>query len=284
MTAIGVIMNEEKPQAHEVARKMAQWLSARGIQMGIPLTKVTELVNSTSHELTQKLEKLDFVVVLGGDGTLLNTARLMAPFQVPLLGVNLGRLGFLTEIEEHDLFPALDQVIAGNYTIEERMMLQAHIISEEGASPIFYALNDVVVTKGANPRMLRVEAFVDDELVATYSSDGLIVASPTGSTAYSMSAGGPIVSPDLQAMIMTPICPHSLDARPLVISQNKVIHVTVRSPYVDGLVTVDGQPGRPLRWGESVYIQKASVTCSLIKIKNRSFFRILHEKMQQGRI
>ncbi|QGG46538.1 NAD(+)/NADH kinase [Heliorestis convoluta] len=283
MTAIGVILNEEKPQAHEVARKMAQWLSARGISMGIPLTNVTELVKSTSKELSANLQKLDYVIVLGGDGTLLNTARLVAPFKVPLLGVNLGRLGFLTEIEEADLFFALEKIIEGDYSIEERMMLEAYILNEEGASPIFYALNDMVVTKGANPRMLRMDASIDDEVVASYSADGLIVASPTGSTAYSMSAGGPILSPDLQALIMTPICPHSLDARPLVISKEKVIRITVRSPYVDGLVTVDGQPGRPLRWGESVLIRKASVSCRLLKIKNRSFFHILHEKMQQGR-
>ncbi|MDD4587282.1 MAG: NAD(+)/NADH kinase [Heliobacteriaceae bacterium] len=283
MTAVGVVVNDQKPEAHIVARRMAVWLAERGIGMGIPLTKVTELVHSPSEELQRRLGKLDWVVVLGGDGTLLNTARLVAPFAIPVLGVNLGRLGFLTEIEVSDLFLTLDRIIAGDYQIDERMMLEARLIQSSGTDLPFYALNDVVVTKGAYSRMIWLEAAVGDEVVATYTADGLIVASPTGSTAYSLSAGGPIIAPELQALLLTPVCPHVLDARPLVVSGEQRITLTVRSPHVNGIVTVDGQPGLPLKYGDSVVVKKAPVVCRLIKLANRSFFRILREKMQQGR-
>ncbi|WP_155476424.1 NAD(+)/NADH kinase [Heliobacterium mobile] len=283
MPTVGVVLNDEKPQAQEVAAEMAAWLSDRNIAMGIPLTKVTELVQSPSEELRSRLRQLDWVVVLGGDGTLLNTARLVAHYGIPVLGVNLGRLGFLTEIEIGDLFPALQRLIAGDYRIEERMMLEAVLVHQDKFSDPVYALNDVVITKGDHPRMIQMEAAVGNEVVGNYAADGLIVASPTGSTAYNLSAGGPIVSPEIHAMILTPICPHAMDARPLVVPQDETIRLTVTNAHGHAVVTVDGQPGLPMLCGDQVLVKKAPVTCRLIRLAERSFFRILREKMRQGR-
>ncbi|MZP28442.1 NAD(+) kinase [Heliobacterium undosum] len=283
MPTVGVVLNDDKPQALEVAGQMAEWLSQREVPMGIPLTRVAELVHSPSPELRDRLRQLDLIVVLGGDGTLLNTARLAAPYGIPVVGVNLGRLGFLTEVEVSDLFPALERIISGDYRIEERMMLEARLVQDGVEQPPYFALNDVVVTKGDHPRMIRVEAAVGDEVVWTYSADGLIVSSPTGSTAYSLSAGGPIVSPELHALLITPISPHALDARPLVIPQDQAVRLTVISSHSHAVVTVDGQPGQPMVCGDSVLVQKASVACRLIRLGERTFFRILREKMQQGR-
>ncbi|MBM7867950.1 NAD(+) kinase [Heliobacterium gestii] len=283
MPTVGVVLNDDKPQALEVAGQMAQWLSQRNVPMGIPLTRVTELVHSPSPELRDRLAQLDLIVVLGGDGTLINTARLVAPFGIPVVGVNLGRLGFLTEVEVSELFPALERIVAGDYRIEERMMLEARLVRNGVLQPPYYALNDVVVTKGDHPRMIRVEAAIGEEVVWTYSADGLIVSSPTGSTAYSLSAGGPIVSPELHALLLTPICPHALDAKPLVIPQSQTVRLSVISSHSHAVVTVDGQPGQPMVCGDSVLIQKAAVACRLIRLGERTFFRILREKMQQGR-
>ncbi|MCW2277345.1 NAD(+)/NADH kinase [Heliophilum fasciatum] len=283
MVTVGVVVNEEKPLAQQVADEMARWFATRQVQMGIPLTNVNQLVMAPTEKLKEVLAPVQWVVALGGDGTLLNTARLVAPLGIPVLGVNLGRLGFLTEIDVADLFSTLERMLQGDYQIEERMMLQAQIRHEGELGPVFYALNDVAITKGSHPRMIRLETSIGNDVVSTYSSDGLLISSPTGSTAYSLSAGGPILSPDVHALLLTYLCPHVMDARPLVVAEDQTVQVAVLTPHMQGMVFFDGQPGIPLVSGDEVIVKKAPFTCKLIKTAGRSFFQILRNKMQQGR-
>lgn len=283
MPVVGVVVNSQKEKAKGVAEQMAKWLAAKGVNMGIPLTDITELVCEPPTNLDQLLKGLDWIVVLGGDGTLLNAARLVAPYNIPLLGVNLGRLGFLTEVEEDGLFPSLERLLAGDYLIEERMMLQARVISSSGVQRSFLALNDVVVTKGSFARMINLRASVGEELIGTYSADGILVASPTGSTAYSLSAGGPILVPDMHALIITPICSHAIDTRPLVVSDNKQISIQLTSRNLDVKMTVDGHSGIKLKEDDLVIVSKAQVVAKLIRFDQYKFFHILSEKMRKGR-
>jgi NAD+ kinase len=223
------------------------------------------------------------VIVLGGDGTLLHAARLAAPVGTPLLGVNFGRLGFLTEVELPDIFQALTNILNGDFFVDARMMLQAQVVRNLDPVANFHALNDIVVTKGGFSRMIMLESFVGDQLVASFPADGVIFSSSTGSTAYSLSAGGPIVSPDLDVIVLTPICPHTLYSRPVVFSSAHKVRVILSGPMEEAMLTVDGQHGFPLIQGDEIRVNRAPFTANLIRQKGgRSFFAVLREKLRQG--
>jgi NAD+ kinase len=233
------------------------------------------------------LEKLagqvDFIIVFGGDGTLLSVARLENIERIPVLAVNLGSLGFLTEISAGEITAVLEQVFAGSYAIDRRMMLEAMLIqqgNEQG--PIFQALNDIVVNKGALARMMDLDTHVNGSYLNRFKADGLIICTPTGSTGYSLSAGGPIVYPSLNLFSITPICPHTLTNRPLIISDDSIISVELMSESEDVFITVDGQVGMRMERHDRVVVRKSKKTLSLIKSPFRSYFEILKQKLKWG--
>ena len=283
MKKIGFIVNMQKESAPAIAKQVVNWLIEN--DMEVYLTNETaDALSFSNHgvKVDDLFSTSDCILVLGGDGTLLNTARVVAGKNIPLLGINLGQLGFLTELEVDKIIYGLEELKAGHFHIEERIMLESHVYRDGKEVGNFHALNDIVITKGAFARMIEVAAYVDNEFLTNYPADGLIIASPTGSTAYSLSAGGPIVSPDLDIIIITPVCPHTLYARPVVISHDQSVKVVLLSNTGEVMLTVDGQDGFPLRVKDEIIVKKSSLTTKLIKLRNRSFYDILREKLKDG--
>lgn len=225
---------------------------------------------------------LDLVVVLGGDGTLLKAVRLYGRDQAPVLGINLGGLGFLTEIALDDLFPLFDKIIQGDYQTETRMILTARIVREGEDLPSIPFLNDVVINKGALARIIDLETNINGQFLTSYRGDGLIVATPTGSTAYNLAAGGPILHPSLKTIIITPICPFTLTNRPIIIQDDAVIDIRLGSKAKEVWLTYDGQVGYPLKTGDLVRVQKAEKSIQLIKTPYKNYFEILRTKLKWG--
>ncbi|NLC76612.1 MAG: NAD(+)/NADH kinase [Clostridia bacterium] len=277
---IGLVTNPEKQRAEAVAQYIIDWAAKKGIHL------VTgEALDSYLHNAGSTVRypaDLDCVLVLGGDGTFLNVARKLAPLGIPLLGINLGHLGFLTAIELSGLQEGLDALARQDIALENRMMLEAEVIRARRAPELFYALNDMVITKGAFSRMIRLRVSVSGQYVDTFPADGVIVSSPTGSTAYCLSAGGPIVTPELEAMILTPICPHNLYSRPMVISPTESVCISMVTQDVEAMLTVDGQQGVVLKKEDVVTVRKAPFYTRLVRLKGRTFFAVLKEKLQEG--
>jgi len=225
--------------------------------------------------------KVDFLVSLGGDGTLLTVARKSAEYDIPVLGFNMGRLGFLTEIEIEEADLAFNSLAAGEYSVEKRMMLRVELNTKDGGILKYAALNDVAVAKASFARIIHLKAYINGELVNYYPADGLLVSSPTGSTAYSLSAGGPIISPDMECMILTPICPHSLNIRPIVTDYRSEIKIEIVDKNRDVLLTVDGQEGTALSDGDIVTVGKYDHYTKLVRIKHRNFYKVLRTKLTE---
>jgi NAD+ kinase len=224
----------------------------------------------------------DLAVVLGGDGTLLAAARLLGVHQVPIVAVNYGGLGFLTEVTLDEMYPALDRVLAGEFVTQLRMMMELHVTREGKRLADFRALNDVVINKGSLSRMIELEACVDGQYVSRFRSDGLIVSTPTGSTAYNISAGGPIIYPTMSAMVVTPICSHTLTNRPIVLPADVKIEIMLRSAQDDVSVTVDGQVGLQLRMDDDLVVQKSDVAVKLVAPADKNYFDVLRGKLKWG--
>ncbi|MBI2873537.1 MAG: NAD(+)/NADH kinase [Firmicutes bacterium] len=281
--SIGLIPNIQKVRAAEVAAGLVAWLEQRGVSVFLPWESAGFLGRP---ELARKEDELpaaaDMIMALGGDGTLLGVARKAAWSGKPVLGVNLGRLGFLTAVELDDLYHALPRLLAGDYTVDERLMLEAEVRREGCSIERTAALNDVVVTKGSFARLIELATYIDGHYFMTYVADGLIIATPTGSTAYSLSAGGPIVSPGQASIIVTPICPHSLYSRSLVISNHQLVRVCVKASHEDIALTVDGQHGIKLRPSDEVLIRDAGAKARLVRLPGRSFYEVLRRKLAEG--
>ena len=283
MDCIGIILNLEKPEAETITKNIIRWLEQHGKR--VIVSGVGSFCDGTNYTVCSEDDlagKADCIIVLGGDGTLLNTARNTSVRGIPLFGVNLGQLGFLTEIELPDLTPALDMLISGNYRVEERMMIQASVVRQGQEVSKFFGLNDAVITKGAFARIIRLKTFVNDEFVDIFPADGLIVSTPTGSTAYSLSAGGPLVAPDLEVMIVTPICPHTLYSRPMVIDRNSVVRVELQDTQAEVMLTMDGQSGLRLEPFDDVIVQRAPFNAKFMKLDQRGFYEILRTKLKEG--
>lgn len=272
---MGIAANPGKSEVPEVVRKFLGFLRRRGLacllEEGLgdlfPDTEVGDLGGT------------DLVVAIGGDGTILRTARELRG-TVPILGVNLGRLGFLAEVSAEELEEAFGEVLDGRVRVEERTGLSAYA---EGEGEVFFAVNDVVLERGASPRMMEVRVFVEDELLGSYLADGIILATPTGSTAYSLSAGGPIVHPGLDALILTPICPHSLSVRPMVLPPDEEVVVRVRSDRGEDMaLTVDGQVRCGLHPEDTVRVRRAEEKVKLVAFPDRSFYSVLRTKLLWG--
>jgi NAD+ kinase len=224
------------------------------------------------------LNFMDFIISLGGDGTLLGTAREIAQFNIPVLGVNIGNLGFLTEVESSEFRNAMEDIKRNAYKIEERMMLKCTVKNEEREA-IYISLNDVVLSKGTLARMAKYEIYIDDKFYSSFTADGVIVSTPTGSTAYSLSAGGPIMYPTLKLMSITPICPHSLGVRTIVIDSNSKVRISIPKKYESIFLTVDGQQSEEIKDKDIVLVSLADLKCKLIKLNNSDYFNILRKKI-----
>ena len=286
MKRIGIVTKKGEAGTLILTRELAEWLQAKGIEITLE-RETAEAMNpplSVPHLNTVEREAIpaavEMIIVLGGDGTLLSIARLVGRHEVPILGVNLGGLGFLTEISLGELFRVLEKVIQGDYEASEREVFNASVIRRGEKLAEFTVLNDAVINKGALARIIDIEVTINGERLATFKSDGLIFSTPTGSTAYNLSAGGPIVHPSLHCMIITPICSHTLTNRPIVIPDDVKIHAVLKTRNQEVILTLDGQQGFSLEFEDGVEVQKAENRIMLIKSPHRHYFGLLREKLK----
>ena len=278
---IAIVSNPKKSEAPHVAERL---LSQSSNQQDVHFF-LDEFLAETLHRKElfrtddQMNREADLLIVLGGDGTLLHAIKRLPRTGLPVLGVNLGGMGFLTEFSADDFLKIFPEILKRNFKIEERLTLQVKHISEgKKSNPSFEALNDAVITKGALSRMLSLDVYVNEDYLTTYKSDGLIIATPTGSTAHSLSSGGPIVTPNCMVIILTPICPHTLSNRPLIISHDQKIRVQLTSSLEMVGLTLDGQVGVELKTGDWIEIQKGTRSIPLIRFKY-NYFEVLRQKL-----
>ncbi|MBR3933033.1 MAG: NAD(+)/NADH kinase [Clostridia bacterium] len=273
MPTAAIVTNKTKDPDFLITKKVAGILSEK---YSIIYDNDFDLENI--HTMYQKAE---VIIVLGGDGTLLGAAGYASVFGKPILGINLGNLGFMADVEINDLEKALTAFMQGDYKIEHRFMIDAVIEKPSGEKEEFSALNDVVVTRASYQRMVAFDVSVNGDHLASYQGDGLVVSTPTGSTAYSMSAGGPVVDPTLNACVITPVCPHTMSSKPVIVPGDAKIEIRFKSTFDDmAMVTGDGQTGIRLSEGDIITIKGSKKTTGLIKLFNKSFYEILNRKLQ----
>ncbi len=305
---LGVVSRADSDDSIEMAHELAQWLERRGRSVALdevtaravgfagpiygdqredppvqnPVPSPHEAAVDRGGPLASQCTLYDMVIVLGGDGTLLATARNLAG-QVPILGVNLGRMGFLTELRRGELYRVLGKILNGEYGIEERSLLSVELVRAGGGGERFRALNDAVVAKTAVAKIIQLAVKIDDQPAASFRGDGLILSTPTGSTAYSLSAGGPIVDPSLPVVVLTPICPHSLSLRPLVVPDTRRLDVELASRRDEEVyLAIDGQEKTTLRFGDLVRVTHCPDKVRLVKASGRNFHHNLREKLRWG--
>jgi len=259
-----------------------KWLKVRGIEPVVEESLARSLGRIKGYPGEEIPERVDILVVLGGDGTLLSAARMISGKRVPILGVNAGGLGFLTEITTDELFPVMEKVLSGDCRVTERCLLEAELYRMDQRITQHNCLNDVVINKGALARMIDLDTYIGDDYVTTYKADGLIISTPSGTTAYSLSAGGPIVYPSLDSILITPICPHTLTHRPLLIPDDAEVRVQIGSRDGKVYLTFDGQVGLALEDGDSVHVRKAEEVVRLIRSPHRGYFEVLRNKLRWG--
>ena len=281
--SVGIVTKPRKTEIRDIVPPLVEWLRDRGLEVFIDRETAASL-QSQEKSLTRNEmpSRVDLFVVLGGDGTLLATARALNRRPVPILAVNVGGLGFLANVTLDELYPTLESVLADQYQVDRRVQIEAEIIRAGEVIASFLALNDVVVNKGAVARILDFELVVNGMAISTYRADGLIVSTPTGSTAYSLAAGGPIIAPTVQAFIVTPICAHTLTLRPLVLPDTATIEVVVKSQRESSYVTVDGQVGLGARSEDVVRMRKSDSCVELILSPYRHYFDTLRTKLKWG--
>ncbi len=280
--SVGLCLKPDQPQAAGPILELEKWLGERGhrVLLDPEAGRATRREGCPRDEL---VAQVDLVVVLGGDGTLLSVARSLGNRSVPVLGVNLGTLGYMTETAIEEMIPALERALAGTLPVESRMRLAVRAERDGQELGSYLALNEAVISKADSARMVELETRADGVEVTTYHADGLIVATPTGSTAYSLSAGGPLVLPGLEAIVLTPICPHTLTQRPAVFPQTCVIEIRVSSEReTEVRLTVDGQEGIPLRRGDCVRLRRSDSPLQLLASPSRNRYEILREKLRWG--
>jgi NAD+ kinase len=274
--SVAIITKKHKPDAFQAGRELQDWFINRGLQ-------ACHLENEPEPDVPPLPAGVEFIVVMGGDGTILSVARHYGRLGVPILGVNLGGFGFLTEISADELYPCIeDHVLSGRFEVEERMMLSGTLFRRGQPSWQENILNDLVINKGALARIAELTTWINGEYLTTYRADGLIVATPTGSTAYNLSAGGPIVYPTLSHIILLPICSHTLSNRPLILPETVTVAVTLDEKVQDVYLTLDGQVGQSLEPGDRVEIKLAPYHLQLVKSPHRTHFEILRSKLGWG--
>ncbi len=282
MRRFGIYAKRNHSGAVELAREVTAWLQGRGFEVLHDLPLAEEMGDVAGYSGASIPAMVHLIIVLGGDGTLISVARQVGDLRTPILGVNLGSLGFLTEITVGELFPVLERVVNGDFRVSSRMMLDAVVRRKDKEISRYRVLNDVVINKGALARIIDMEAWVDDAYLTTFKADGLIIATPTGSTAYNLAAGGPIIYPGLHCLVISPICPHTLTNRPIIVSDESLIRIEVKFQDEDVVFTADGQVGMPLQGGDVVEMRRSRSSTQLIKSPNREYFEVLRAKLRWG--
>jgi NAD+ kinase len=286
---IGIVVKPHQPDALKTICELTLWLAERGITLvGGPEIERERIEHETGCAVEEVIpEQLatcaDLILVLGGDGTMIATARLMGDTEVPVLGVNYGGLGYLAEFRVEELYSALESILAGNYRLDKRVMLAVELVRGDESVTRNRVLNDVVINKSALARIIEIEASLNQQFVNAFRADGLIVSTPTGSTAYNLSAGGPVIFPSMNAVVITPICPFTLSNRPIVVPDSAVIELCLKTAQEDVALTLDGQVGFPLKIGDRVVIRKSHTSFNLVQPMNRNYFDVLRDKLRWGR-
>ena len=283
INTVGICSKPNSGKAGALVPPLVEWLRARGIAI-----RADEQTAAYSKKALDGMpreevpEGCDLMVVLGGDGTLLSAARAIGSREIPLFPVNVGGLGFLTAISVGELFPELERAFSGEHRISRRTLLNTQVLRDGKVFANYESLNDAVLAKSSIARMIDLDTYVDDHFVCTYKADGLIIATPTGSTAYSLSAGGPIIYPSVLAICLTPICPHMLTNRPVLVPETSVIKCLSRGPDESVYLTIDGQVGNPIREGDAVVCRSSDYSLLLIRPPKLRFFDVLRQKLKWG--
>lgn len=281
MKKIGIICKTGIPEPYKILKELLPWLKQKGCDIYVD-SETASVLNIEGSPRSQIPSLADVIIVLGGDGTMLSVARLVGEKGIPILGVNIGGLGFLTAVQRGEFYEVLEKVLAGECSVEERIMLTACVIRHSECIAEYIVVNDVVVNKGALARIIDLETYIDNNYVATFKADGLIVSTPTGSTAYALSAGGPILYPTLNSIILAPICPHTLTNRPIVLPDNVVVNIVLKSRNEDVFLTIDGQVGFSLRQNDIVEVKKSQLKAKFFIPCERDYFQILRTKLKWG--
>ncbi len=286
---IGIVLKPHKPDALKTICDLVTWLGERGIALSAgPEVERERIEHATgcpveAVEPEKLASTVDLILVLGGDGTMIATARLMGDQEIPVLGVNYGGLGYLAEFRIEELYTALEAILSGNYRLDQRVMLAVELFRGSSSVTNNRVLNDVVINKSALARIIEIEAYLNQQFVNAFRADGLIISTPTGSTAYNLSAGGPVVFPSMNAVVITPICPFTLSNRPIVVPDDAVIELHLKTEQEDVALTLDGQVGFPLKIEDRVVIRKSRTTFNLVQPMNRNYFDVLRDKLRWGR-
>jgi NAD+ kinase len=292
MTAIkriGVVVKPHQPDALATLCRLTEWLNQRNITLvGTPDLEHERIEHETGCavevvEPERIAREVDLMLVLGGDGTMIATARLIGDSEVPVIGVNYGGLGYLAEFRIEELLTALKSILGGDYKLQRREMLAVELLRGESTVTQNRVLNDVVINKSALARIIEIDTYLDGQFVNSFRADGLIVSTPTGSTAYNLSAGGPIIFPSMNAVVITPICPFTLSNRPIVVPDDSLIEVCLKTEKEEVALTLDGQVGFPLQAGDRIVIRKSKTTFNLVQPKSRNYFDLLRDKLKWGR-
>jgi len=280
--SIGILTKPKFPEVRPTLHAVVSWLRERKIDVILDVTSASSLGEQGGLQKTQLAAKADVLLVLGGDGTMLNAARLAGERGIPILGVNMGGLGFLTEVRLDNLYPSLERVFANDFVLDERLMLKTHVHRHGETVAQGVVLNDMVISKGTLARMIELKIAIQGQFVTNLRGDGLIVSTPTGSTAYSLSAGGPIINPAVQSLMLTPICPHTLTHRPLIVPGNVEIEVTLTSRDDGAMATLDGQVGIAMTQGDTAVVQTSEHRTRLIRFPESHYYEVLREKLKWG--
>lgn len=286
---VGVVVKPNQPEALNTVCHLVEWLAAHGIKVvGTPDLDRQRIEGETSCAVeVVEHEKLaanvELIVVLGGDGTMIATSRMIGDYDVPVVGINFGTLGYLAEFRVEEMYTALESIFTGDYRVETRVRLAVDLMRGEEILMHSRVLNDVVINKSALARIIELEAFMNGQLISAFRADGLIISTPTGSTAYNLSAGGPVIYPSMNAVVITPICPFTLSDRPIVVPDDAVIELGLRTPNEEVVLTLDGQVGLPIQPEHRVRIRKSLTTFKIVQPKNRNYFEVLREKLRWGK-
>jgi len=283
ISTVGICSKPNSAEARAVVPGLLEWLKDRGIAVRCDFETAAYAASAQGISRSEVPPGCDLVIVLGGDGTLLSASRAIGKLEIPLFAVNLGGLGFLTAITVGEIYPELERAFRGEHRIAKRKLLSTEVVRGDEVVASYQALNDAVLTKVAIARMIDLEAWVDQQFVCAYKADGLIISTPTGSTAYSLSAGGPIIFPAVPAICLTPICPHTLTNRPVLVPETSVIRILAHNPNESTYLTIDGQVGTTVLDGDAIVCRSSNFALHLIRPPNAMFFDVLRQKLDWGK-
>ncbi len=283
MKTVAIVSKPEKPELTQIVPEVLRWLDQHGYSVVVDTETSSYVTGDVRVATREELASLkpDLLIVLGGDGTLLSGARAVAPLETRILGINLGSLGFLTEVPLAELYPALEAVHAGQGQRDDRSMIHAKLVRGDKVLSEFHSLNDVILSKSTIARLVSFEILINRQFMSSYRGDGLIVATPTGSTAYSLATGGPILTPSAQALVISPICPHALTHRPVVVPDSVEIEIVVQSADDEAYLSIDGQIGIPVQRGDRLVCRKSPYVTHLLRL-HTTFFEVLRTKLKWG--